>query len=191
VAIDHALAHAVAGAVLDAGPLELERRHDRRVARQKQVERLVVHEGAVLQGVVAGAQGVLDALGGAAVAGDLQAVVVGRGDDGVHLVERHAERVVVVGVGGGGVAGGVGLDPLDAVLDQLAHRGAGLVGAVDQQHQALHADLAEVGVPVHQAADPADFAPAGRQARPRNEVVLDGLFQKERNKCACATSRAG
>ena len=77
--------------------------------------------------VVAGPQGVLDALGRPAVAGDLQLVVVGRGDDRVHLLEGHAERVVVVGVGRGGVAGGVGLDPLDAVLDQLAHGGARVV----------------------------------------------------------------
>ena len=60
------------------------------------------------------------------MAGHLQLVVVRRGDDGVHLLERHAQRVVVVGVGRGGVAGGIGLDPLDAVLDQLAHGGRAL-----------------------------------------------------------------
>src|SRR6516162_4113159 len=71
----------------------------------------------------AGTDGVLDPLGGAAVAGHFQAVIVGGGDDGVHLVKGHAQGVVVVGIGGGGVAGGVGLDPLDAVLDESAHRG--------------------------------------------------------------------
>ena len=98
---------------------------------------------------------------------------------GVHLLEGHAQRVVVVGVRRGGVAGRVGLDPLDAVLDQLAHGGPRLVGAVDEQHQPLHADLAEVGVPVHQPADAADLAAAGRQARAGHEVVLDGLLQPD------------
>ena len=93
----------------------------RGVALEQQFERLVVHERAVLDRVVAGPQGVLDSLGRPAVAGDLQFVVVGRGDDGVHFVEGHAKRVVVVDVGRGGVAGRIGLDPLDAVLDQFAH----------------------------------------------------------------------
>ena len=82
--------------------------------------------------VEAGPQRVLDPLGRPAVAGHLAVVVVGLGDDGGHLLEGHAERVMVGGVGRGGVAGGIGLDPLDAVLDQLAHGRAGLVGAVDQ-----------------------------------------------------------
>jgi len=30
--------------------------------------------------------------------GDLQLVIVSRGDDGVHLVERHAEGVMIVDV---------------------------------------------------------------------------------------------
>ena len=98
---------------------------------------------------------------------------------GVHLLEGHAQRVMVVGVGRGGVAGRIGLDPLDAVLDQLAHGGPGLVGAVDQQHQPLHADLAEVGVPVHQPADAADLAAAGRQARAGDQVVLDRLLEPD------------
>src|SRR5262249_41345525 len=149
------------------------------VAGQEQVEGLVVHEGAVLQGVVAGPQGVLDALGGPAVAGDLDLVVVGGCDDGVHLLEGHAEGVVVVDVGGGGGGGGVGLDPRDPALDQLAAGGAGLVGAVDQQHQPLHADLSELGVPVHQPAGAANLPPAGRQPGALGDVVLDGLLQPD------------
>ena len=114
------------------------------------------------------------------------------GHDGVHLLERHAERVVVVGVGRGGVAGGIGLHPLDAVLDQLAHGRAGLVRAVDQQHQPLHADLAEVGVPVHQPADAADLAAAGGQARAGDEVVLDRLLQPDVDvEQAAAAARRG
>ena len=64
---------------------------------------------------------------------------------GVHFLEGHAERVVVVGVGRGGVAGRIGLDPLDAVLDQLADRRAGLVGAVDQQDQPSMPSLRKSG----------------------------------------------
>ena len=45
--------------------------------------------------VEAGPKRVLDPLGRAAVAGDLAVVVMGLGDDGRHLLEGHAERVVV------------------------------------------------------------------------------------------------
>ena len=62
VAVDDALRHAELRAALDAGLLEVQGRHHGRVALQQQVERLVVHEGAVLERVVAGPQGVLDAL---------------------------------------------------------------------------------------------------------------------------------
>src|SRR3712207_7917478 len=50
------------------------------------------------QGVVAGAEGVLDPLGGAAVARHLQPVVVRGPDHRLHLLEGHAESVVVVRV---------------------------------------------------------------------------------------------
>jgi hypothetical protein len=125
------------------------------------------------------------------VAGHLEAVVVRLLDAGVHLVEGHAQRVVVVRVGGGRVAGRVGLDPLDAVLDQLADGAAGLGGAVDQQDQALHADLAEVGVPVHQAAGAADLAAAGRQARAGGQLVLDGFFQPDVDVVQAAAAAGG
>src|SRR5262249_13757452 len=136
--------------------------------------------------------GVLDPLGGAAVAGYLELVVVRRRDDRVHLLEGHAQGVVVVDVGHGRVAGGGGLDPLDAVLDQRAHGGAGLLGARGQQHQPLPADLAEVRVPVHQAADAADLAAAGRQPRAGGEVVLDGALEPHVDvEQAAAAARRG
>ncbi len=100
-------------------------------------------------------------------------------DDGVHLLEGHAQRVMVVGVGRGGVAGGIGLHPFDAVLDELADRAARLVGTVDQQHEAFHADLAKVGIPVHQPADAADLAAAGGQPRAGEQVFLDGPLEPE------------
>ena len=84
---------------------------------------------------------------------------------------------MIVGVGGGRVASGVRLDPFDTVLDQLTHRGTGFVGTVVQGHVPCGADLAGVGVPVHQAADPADFPATGRQSRARGQVILDGLLE--------------
>ena len=81
----------------------------------------------MLERVVAGPQRVFDPLGRSAMAGDLQPVVVGRRNHRVHLLERHAQRVMVVDVRARRVAGRIGLHPLDAVLHQLAHRRAGLV----------------------------------------------------------------
>jgi hypothetical protein len=81
--------------------------------------------------------------------------------------------MVIVGVRGGGVAGGVGLDPFHAVLDQFADGSPRLVGTVDEQNQAFHADLAKIRVPVHEPADAADFAAARRQLRSRRDIVFD------------------
>ena len=71
--------------------------------------------------VEAGPKRVLDSLGRTAMAGDLAMVVVSLGDDGRHFIEGHAKRMVVGRVGRGRVAGGISLDPLDAILDELAH----------------------------------------------------------------------
>ena len=179
MSVDDALRHAELGAMHDAGILELQGRHDGRVARKQHVERLVVHERAVLERVVAGPQGVLDPLVRPAVAGHFQLVVVRLGHHGVHLLERHAQRVVVVGVGRRGVARGIGLHPFDAILDQLADRAATFVRPVDQQHQPLHADLAKVGVPIHQAADAANLATAGRQSRAGSRSSSIALLQPD------------
>ena len=84
------------GPRIDAGVLEVQGGYDGRVTLKKQIESLVVHERSMLERVVAGAQGVLDALGRPAVASDLHAVIMGRGDDGVHFVEGHAECVVII-----------------------------------------------------------------------------------------------
>ena len=40
----------------------------------------------------------------------------------VHLLKRHAERVVIVDVRGGGVASGVGLHPPHAIFDEFPNR---------------------------------------------------------------------
>src|SRR5262249_15446082 len=69
VPVDDPLRHAELRPAVDRRLLEVQGRHHRRVPHQQQLDRLVVHEGAVLQGVVAGLEGVLDALGGPAVAG--------------------------------------------------------------------------------------------------------------------------
>ena len=145
----------------------------------------------VFQAVEAGPECVLDPLGRAAMAGDLAVVVVRLGDDGRHLLEGHAERVMVGGVGRGGVAGGVGLDPFDAVLDQLAHGPAALVGAVDQEDQAFHAELEVVGVPVHQSAGATDLAAAGGQARAGDQVFLDRLLEPDVDVVQAAAAAGG
>ena len=76
VAVDHRLRQAELAAALDAGMFEMQRRHDRRIAREQHVERLVVHERAMFERVVAGSQRVLDPFGRPAMAGHFQAVVV-------------------------------------------------------------------------------------------------------------------
>jgi hypothetical protein len=125
------------------------------------------------------------------VACNFQFVVVSGLHDGVHFFERHAQRVVVVRVGRGGVAGGVRLDPFHAVLHELANRRASLVGSADQQDQPFHADLAELGIPVHQPASSADLSTAGRQTWSEHQVVLNRLFQPEIDieQAAAAASR--
>ncbi len=189
--VDDRLRHPEPRAVLDARILELERGHDRRVALKQQVERLLVHERRVLEAVEAGAERILDPLGGSAVSGHLAMVVVSLGDDGRHFVEGHAERVVVGRIGRGGIAGGVGLDPLDAVLDQLADGRAALVRSVDQEDQSLHAELEVVGVPVHEPARAADLASAGSQSRAGYQVVLDRLLEPDVDIVQAAAAARG
>jgi len=118
----------------------------------------------VFDGIVAGFEGVADALCGAAVSGDLESVVVSGGDNGMHFFKGHAERVVVVGVGCGGITCRIGFYPFDSVLHQFADGSAGFCGTIDEQDEAIHADAAKVGVPVHQSADTANFATAGGQS---------------------------
>src|SRR5205823_801164 len=43
----------------------------------------------------------------------------------------------------------------------------------------FHAELAKIGVPVHQSAGAADLATAGGKARPRRDVVLDGFLEPD------------
>ncbi len=165
MAVDHTLRQPELGAALDAGFLEVQRRHNGNVPFQQQVERFVVHEGAMLKRVVTSPQSILDPLCRAAVSGHLKLVIVGGRHHRVHFVEGHAQRVMVVDIGGGGIAGGVRFDPFDTILDERSNRFAGVLLAVDDEDQPLHADLAEVGVPVHQAAGRADFAARGGQPR--------------------------
>ena len=86
---------------------------------------------------------------------------------------------MIGGVGGGGVAGRIGLDPLDAVLDQLADGPAGFDRSVDQQDQAFHPQLEMVGVPVHQPPRAADLASAGGQPGTEEQVLLDRLLEPD------------
>ena len=188
--VNHALWQAKLLAAHDAGLLEVKARHHGHVALQQQLQPFVIDEGRVLDAVVASPQRVLDALGGAAVAGDLELVVVRGGDDGVHLLEGHAQRVMVVLIGPCGIAGRIRLHPLDAVLHQRTHGLARVLHAVDAEHKPVHADLAEVGVPVHQPARAANLAAAGDQARAGDEILLEGLLQPH-VAVEEATARAG
>ena len=155
------------------------RGNDRGIARQEHVEGLVVHERPVLDAVEPGAERVLDALGCAAMPRDLAVIIVGLGHHRRHLLEGHAQRVMIGGVGRGGIAGGVGLDPLHAILHQLADGGTAFDRAVDQEDQPLHAQLQVLGVPVHQPARAADLPSAGGQARPGEQVFLDRLLEPD------------
>ena len=179
MAVDHHLRQLELRPALHAGVLEIQRRDDGGVPLQQQVERLIIHERAMLDGVVTGAERIFDPLGRAAVAGHLQAVIVGRRHHGVHFVERHAQRVVVVDIGRGRIAGGIRLDPLHSVLNERAHGLPRIVGAVDDEHQPFHADLAELGVPVHQPAGRADLASARGQPRSGDEVFLNRFLQPD------------
>jgi hypothetical protein len=160
------------------------------VPLQEKIKRFLIHECAVLNGVVAGAQRVLDSLIGPAMTGHFQPVVVRGGDHGMHLLKCHAERVMVVRIGRGRIAGRVGLDPFDAVLDKLSHGGARLLRTVNEQDQPFHTDLAEVWIPIHEAADATDLPAAGGKAGPGSHPFGDRLFQPDVDvKQAAATAR--
>ena len=116
---------------------------------------------------------VLDALCRPAMAVDLAPMVVRDLGDRFHLLERHRERVLVVAAGCCGVAGRIGLQPLGAVLDETAGGTARLVGTVDDDDHALHPDLAELGVPIHQASGATDLLTAWDEARADDDVRID------------------
>jgi len=171
VAVDDALRHPELRSALDARQLEVQRRHARHVALEHEFQAFVVDEGRMLDRIVTGLERILDSFRRAAVTGHLQAVIMGRFDDRVHLLERHAERVVIVRIGRGGVAGRISFDPLDAVFHELAHRGTRFMRAVDDQHQPFHADLAIIRIPIHQPRRAADFPPAGGEPRTSDEAA--------------------
>ena len=175
VAVDHLGGQVELGSVCDRCILELEGGHTRHVALQHHVEALLIHEGSVLDRVESGDERVPDSLGGAAVPEHLAPVVVGDLHDRFHLSVGHRQRVLIVGAGRRGIARRVGLQPVGAVLHQPASRRAGLVGTVDDEDHALHPDLAELGVPVHQPAGAADLLSARDEARSGNEVGVDRL----------------
>ena len=133
----------------------------------------------MFQRVVSGPQSVLDALSGATVSGHHHAMIVSRRHHGVHLFERHAQCVMVVYVRSRRITGRVRLDPFNAVLDESPHRRPRFISSIDQDHQPFHADLAEVRIPVHQAADPADFPATCRQPGSRQQTFFNRLFQPD------------
>ena len=140
--------------------------------------------------VVAGQERVLDALCRPAMAVHLAPVVVRDLGDRCHLLERHREGVLVVGAGRCSVAGRVGLQPVGTVLDKPTRGTARLVGTVDDDDHALHPDLAELGVPIHQATGTTDLLTAGDEARADDDVRID-RFGEPHVGVEQATCRAG
>ena len=173
VAIDHTLGQSELRPELDAGFFKVQGRNARNIALEHQIESFVVHEGSMLDAVVTCTKRVLDPLGGSAVACDLEFVVVSCCDHGVHFFKCHAQGMVIVGIGRGCIAGRIGFDPLDPIFDQRSDRFAGIFDSVDDKDQALHADLSELGVPVHEPSCRTDLATACSEPRPRHEVFLD------------------
>src|SRR5262245_34945834 len=98
---------------------------------------------------------------------------------------------MVVRVGRGGVAGRIGLHPLDAVLHELPHGAAALVRAVDDEHDAFHPDLPELGVPVHQPAGATNLAAARSEARAEDEVFVDRTLEPDVDVVEAAAAPRG
>lgn len=99
--------------------------------------------------VVASPKCVLDTLRRAAVSCNFELVVVCGGDDSLHFFQCHAKRVMVVDVRRSRIAGRIRLDPLDAVFDKGSYGFAGIILAVDDEDEPLHADSAELWILVH------------------------------------------
>src|SRR6266850_455794 len=113
------------------------------------------------------------------MAGYFHLVIVRFGHDCMHLFEGHAERMMIVRIGSGSVARRIGFHPFDSIFDQLPNGATAVIGPIDDENQPLHADLAEVRVPIHQPAGPTDLAPTGRQAWADNEILLERLLQPD------------
>ena len=125
VAVNDPLRETPFRSLLDTGLLKIESGDDRDIPLQEQIESLLVHEGPVFNRVITCQQGIADPLGGPAMPGDFHGVIVGCRDNRLHLLESHAESVVIIGVRGRRIAGGIGFDPLDAVLDSSSSEKVG------------------------------------------------------------------
>ena len=86
---------------------------------------------------------------------------------------------MIVHVGRSGIAGGIRFHPLDAVLHQRPHGFAGVLHSVDDEDQAFHADLPELGIPIHEPARAADLASAAGKAGSGNDTFVDRLFHPD------------
>src|SRR5204862_2992932 len=73
----------------------------------------------------------------------------------------------------------------------LADGGAGFDGAVDEEDEALHAELEVVGVPVHEPAGAADFPAGGGHARAEMQVVFDRLLEPDVDVVEAAAAAGG
>ena len=152
----------------NARMLKMQRGNDRRIPLEQQIHRLVIHERAMLDRVITGSQRIDDARRRTAMPSNLHRMIVSRLDNRVHLLECHAERVVIVGIRRRCVASRIRLHPLHAIFHEFADSRASVVCAIDEQDETLHADFAIVRIPVHQSADAARFsrpleASAGRE----------------------------
>ena len=89
----------------------------------------VVDQAAVLDGIDAGADGILDRLRAVSVGGDFAAEFVSLFGDGLHFLERVLRRAGLIAFAED-AAGGADLDEVGAVLDGFADFGARRPGSV-------------------------------------------------------------
>ena len=109
--------------------------------------------------------------------GDGEAPLVRLVDDGLHLLEAHL-LLAGLGIPREHAAGGADLDHPRAVLAQLAHALAALLGAVGVVLAALRHRRREVGA-VAVAAGGAEGVGGRQDARPRHLALVDGLAKTD------------
>src|SRR2546426_4379171 len=150
------------------------RRHQVHAALDHQLDRLLVHEGAVLDGAHAGADRHLDPLGGVSVRHDWHAVARGLVDRDLDLLRTEVNVARVVADRHEG-AGHQKLDPVAAVLDLPAHRLAHLLDTVDHEPVGDRMLLRGDEIHIAPAAGDRDVVRGAAKTRSREHPLIDRL----------------